>query len=118
MCEYTDDAKCWHERIKEHIDMRKDLIESNSYISKAMENYLKTAGDTDDFYLDFRDNGTVTLSCNGDLFDLEQIGGFCEVFNLELYISSRSVVEHHLQDTTTITTRYLFDVASSKKESE
>ena len=113
-----NNANCWHEKIKKHIGIQRGLSESNSDISEAMVNYLKIVGNTDDFYLEFEDRGAVTLRCNGDLFDLEQIGDFCEVFNLELLINSRLVVEDYLQDTTKVTNRYLFDVASSKKESD
>lgn len=101
-------SNAWHKVISRHHEYRKVMIELSMYISEGMESYLKAHGKTDDFTLRFEDHGTVELHCNGDLFNLEQIGDFCDKFNLELIINNRTVVENHLEDRTDVRTRYLF----------
>lgn len=111
----TNDAKQWHKIIQKQHDTRTELIEIEEHIRNAMINYLKEIGGGDKFSLTFESYGTVTLNCEGDLFDLEEIGGFCEVFNLDILINNRVVVENYMQDTTTIKTSYLFQTGKIKK---
>ena len=112
-----NDAKFWHRIIEQHRKVRIQMIEINLKITDAMKNYLQTVGETSNFHIEFEDQGTVTLTCNGDLFNLEQIGDFCDVFNLSLIINNRVIVENHLQDTTEIRTKYLFSVGKLEEES-
>ena len=112
----TNDAKLWHKIIKRHETYRKKMIELNLKIEEAMKEYLKTVGETDDFTIRFEDSGVIQLDCNGDLFNLEQIGGFCDVFNLTLIINNRTIVENHLEDNTQIRTKYLFTTHNVKEK--
>ena len=112
----TTDAKTWHKAIEEQQKARTELIEKEVHIREAMINYLQTVGETEDFSLTYESFGAVKLSCNGDLFDLEQIGGFCDVFNLKLIINNRLVVEDYLRDTTTIKTNYIFETKNPDGE--
>lgn len=111
-----NDGKVWHEKIMEHKKHRTKMLELNLEIQEAMTEYLKTVGETEDFSIRFEDFGAVELSCNGDLFNLEQIGGFCEVFNLDITINNRSVIENHLADSTSVRTEYLFSTKSTEAE--
>ena len=104
------DAKVYHKLIQDQQDTRTSLIEKEVHIREAMISYLKEVGETEDFTLIWESFGAVKLTCHGDIFDLEQIGDFCEVFNLELCINNRLVVEDHLRDMTTIKTNYLFQI--------
>ena len=104
----VDSDNPWHEIMEKHHESRRTTLELNRYIFNGMVDYLKCLDETDDFTLRFEDNGTVELHCNGDLFDLVQIGNFCDKFNLELIINNRTVVENHLEDRTDVRTRYLF----------
>jgi len=101
-------ADVWQHIIEDHHNHRKKMIELNLDITEAMTNYLSTVGETKDFTIRFEDDGRITLTCQGDLFDLEQIGDFCDVFNLKLIINNRVVVENHLDDSTEVRTKYLF----------
>ena len=116
--EENNDAKFWHRIIEQHRKVRIQMIEINLKITDAMKKYLQTVGETSDFHIEFEDQGTVTLTCNGDLFNLEQIGDFCDVFNLSLIINNRVIVENHLQDTTEIRTKYLFSVGKLEDETD
>ena len=104
------DADYWKKRIKKHQKQRTATIEIQEDIRKAMTSYLETVGETGtgDFTLTYHEFGEIELKCRGDLFNLEEIGDFCEVFGLSLMINNRVVVEDHLTDSTTITTGYLF----------
>lgn len=104
----TTTTKTWPKIIKRHHDYRIKMIELNLKIEEGMREYLKSVGETEDFTIRFEDNGAVQLDCNGDLFNLEQIGDFCDVFNLTIIINNRTIVENHLDDNTSIRTRYLF----------
>ena len=110
------DANYWKNRIKEHQEQRKKTLNIQMDIKKAMEEYLKTVGETEDFTLNYEDYGAVNITCNGDLFNLEQIGGFCDVFGLTLLINNRLVVEHYILDETSVKTRYLFNTGEVKFE--
>ena len=110
----TSDAKQWHSIIQKQHDTRIELIEIEEHIKNAMINYLKEIGGGDKFSLTYESFGGVTLQCQGDLFDLEEIGGFCDVFDLQLIINNRLVVEDYIQNTTTIKTNYLFHTGKSK----
>lgn len=109
----TGDAKQWHKIIQKQHHARTELIEIETHIRDAMINYLKAIGGGDRFGLTFESHGTVTLNCEGDLFDLEEIGGFCDVFDLKLCINNRLVVEDYLADTTTVKTAYLFQTGKT-----
>lgn len=104
----TGNAKQWHEKLHEQKNKRTELLSLESDIRDAMINYLKSVGETEEFSLIFESFGAVKLACNGDLFDLEQIGGFCDVFNLEIVLTNRLVVENFIANTTEIKTNYLF----------
>lgn len=109
----------WKDIIKDHLSKRKDEIELRAHIQDAMINYLQTVGETEEFELTYNQNAVVELNCKGDLFDLEQIGGFCDVFGLELLVNSRAVVENFQQDYTETGTNYLFQykyIKEIKKE--
>ena len=114
----TTTTKTWHKIIKRHHDYRGKMIELNLKIEEAMKEYLKTIGETEDFTIRFEDSGVVQLDCNGDLFDLEQIGDFCDVFNLTLIINNRTLVENHMEDNTKIRTKYLFTTHNVKEKQE
>ena len=116
--EENNDAKFWHRIIEKHKKARIEMIEINLTITDAMKNYLETVGETSDFHIEFEDQGTVTLTCNGDLFNLEQIFDFCDVFNLSLIINNRVIIENHLQNTTEIRTKYLFTVGKFEDETD
>lgn len=111
-----NDGKEWHNIMSEHHKYRKGMIELNLHLTKAMEEYLKCVGETDNFALRFEDYGSIELHCEGDLFNLEQISDFCEVFNLTLIINSRCMVENYLQNRTDIRTKYLFTTGKSQDE--
>lgn len=112
----TTTAKTWHKIIKRHQDHRSKMMELNLKIEDGMKEYLKSIGEIEDFTIRFEDNGVVKLECNGDLFDLEQIGDFCDVFNLTLIINNRTMVENHLEDSTAIRTKYLFTTSAVKEK--
>lgn len=111
----TGNAKTWHKIMKRHQDYRTRMIELNLKITEAMTSYLETISESEQFNAEseqfnirFEDEGIVKLNCEGDLFNLEDIGGFCEVFNLELLINNRTMIENHMEDETVIRTKYLF----------
>ena len=106
MSEKSNDV--WQRLIKRHQDARAKMIELNIKIEEGMENYLKSISESDDFTIRFEDSGAVYLNCKGDLFNLEQIFDFCDVFGLTLMINNRTIVENHLDDNTSIRTEYLF----------
>lgn len=108
----------WHKLIQRHKNTRTRMIELNLKIEEGMKNYLETVGETTDFTIRFEDTGTVQLECEGDLFNLEQIFDFCEVFNLQLIINNRTIVENHLKDNTAIRTRYLFTTHAVKEKED
>lgn len=112
------EGKEWHNIMDEHHKYRLGMVELNMHITKAMVEYLKCIGETDDFTLRFEDYGSIDLHCNGDLFDLEQIGDFCDVFNLKLLINNRTVVENHMEDRTDVRTRYLFSTGKFQDGNE
>ncbi|MBQ2832358.1 hypothetical protein [Methanobrevibacter sp.] len=112
----TTTNKTWHKIIKRHHDYRSKMLELNLKIEEAMKEYLETVGGNDDFTIRFEDSGVIQLDCNGDLFNLEQIGGFCDVFNLTLVINNRTIVENHLEDNTQIRTKYLFTTHNMKEK--
>ena len=107
----TTTANTWPKIIKRHQDYRTRMIELNLKITEAMQNYLKTIT-KGYFTIRFEDEGLIKLNCEGDLFNLEEIGGFCEVFNLELLINNRTIVENHMEDDTAIRTKYLFSTTN------
>ena len=84
----TQNAEVWHRIIKRHQTTRTKMIELNLKIEEAMQEYLKTINENGYFTLRFEDTGIVNLECEGDLFNLEEIGGFCDVFNLQLVINN------------------------------
>lgn len=104
----TGNATQWHDIIEQHKKLRTEMLETEMSIQEAMISYLKTVGETEDFSLRYESFGEVQLHCNGDLFNLHQIGDFCEVFNLDILITNRVVVEDYMRDTTEIKTNYLF----------
>jgi len=104
----TTTPDVWHRIIKRHYDARVKMIELSLKIEEGMREYLEDVGESNDFTLRFEDTGIAHLDCEGDLFDLEQIGDFCDVFNLKLIINNRTVVENHMQDETRVRTKYLF----------
>ena len=104
----TGNANQWHDIIKEQHELRRKTLDAEMSIQEAMINYLKTVGETEDFSLRYESFGEVKLHCNGDLFDLHQIGDFCDVFNLDILITNRVVVEDHMRDVTEVKTNYLF----------
>ena len=112
---FMANADIWKDIIKDHLSKRKDEIELRAHIQDAMINYLQTVGETEEFELTYNQNAVVELNCKGDLFDLEQIGGFCDVFGLELLVNSRAVVENFQQDYTETGTNYLFQYKHIKE---
>ena len=114
----TTTDKIWHKIIKRHQDHRSKMIELNLKIEEGMKEYLKTVGETDDFTIRFEDSGVIQLDCDGDLFNLEQIFDFCDVFNLTLIINNRTMVENHLEDNTAIRTKYLFTTHAVKEKED
>ena len=118
---FMANADIWKDIIKDHLSKRKDEIELRAHIQDAMINYLQTVGETEEFELTYNQNAVVELNCKGDLFDLEQIGGFCDAFGLELLVNSRAVVENFQQDYTETGTNYLFQykhIKEIKKDAE
>lgn len=119
----TENAKAdiWQEIIKDHLNKRKEEIELRTHIREAMVSYLQTVSESEDFELKYSPDAVVELNCKGDLFDLEQIGGFCEVFGLDIIVNSRVVVENYQQDYTETGTNYLFqykNIKEIKKDAE
>ena len=114
----TGNANQWHEKIEEHKKLRTEMLEAEMNIQEAMVSYLKTVGETEDFSLRYESFGEVRLHCNGDLFDLHQIGDFCDVFNLDILITNRVVVEDHMRDVTEVKTNYLFTTLSKEDKIE
>lgn len=114
----TGNANQWHEKIEEHKKLRTEMIEAEMNIQEAMVSYLKTVGETEDFSLRYESFGEVRLHCNGDLFDLHQIGDFCDVFNLDILITNRVVVEDHMRGVTEVKTNYLFTTLSKEDKIE
>ena len=96
------------EKLKEYLDKREKYITCGLTIEKEMIQHLKQY--TNEKFTLTYDNPvqSVTLDCEGDLFNLEQIGEFCDKYHLDLIINNRLVTENHLEDTTTIKTKYLF----------
>ena len=114
-------ADIWQEIIKDHLNKRKEEIELRTHIREAMVSYLQTVSESEDFELKYSPDAVVELNCKGDLFDLEQIGGFCEVFGLDIIVNSRVVVENYQQDYTETGTNYLFqykNIKEIKKDAE
>lgn len=116
----TTNADVWHRIIKRHHDARIKMIDLNLKIEEAMREYLENICESDDFTIRFEDTGTVQLDCEGDLFDLVQIGDFCDLFKLKLIINNRTVVENHMRDETAIRTKYLFltNLVQEKQEGD
>lgn len=112
------EADYWKNRIIEHQKQRTATIEIAQDIQEAMINYLKSVGKSEEFTLAYHEFGEVELHCNGDLFDLEQIGGFCDVFGLQIMISNRLVAEDYMTDSTNINTNYLFTTSDFKKQNK
>lgn len=112
----TGKADQWHDILQRHQDVRTEQEELRMKIQEAMTNYLQTVGETEDFTLIYNETAMVELNCKGDLFDLEQIGDFCDVFGLSLLINNRVVVEDYLQDNTEIITNYLFQYGEIKPD--
>ena len=112
----TFKADVWQKTIKEHQESRKETLDLQLNIQDAMVNYLKTVGESEDFTLNYHEFGEIELHCNGDLFDLEQIGDFCNVFGLEILINNRAIIEDYLSNTTSVKTGYLFTTNSISKE--
>jgi len=110
-------AKDWQKVIQTHKKLRTGTIEMEQNIQKHMTEYLQELTDNHDFTLTYEPIGAVKLNCNGDIFDLVQIGDFCDYFNLEPCISNRVVVENYLEDTTETRTNYLF-VTKTEPENE
>ena len=101
-------ADIWQEIIHDHLTKRKDEIRLRTAIREAMISYLQSVSETKDFELTYSQDAVVELHCNGDLFNLEQIGGFCEVFGLNIIVTNRVVVENYQDDYTETGTNYLF----------
>lgn len=114
----TFKADVWQKTIKEHQESRKETLDLQLNIQDAMINYLKTVGETEDFTLTYHEFGEIELHCNGDLFNLEQIGGFCDVFGLKILINNRTIIEDYLTDTTSVKTSYLFTTNPIPKKEE
>lgn len=112
----TGNATQWHDIIKEQHELRRKTLDAEMHIQEAMVNTLKSIGETDDFTLRYEPFGAVKLHCNGDLFDLEQIGAFCDIFNLDICITNRIVVENYMDNTTEIKTNYLFQTKPVKED--
>ena len=110
------DADYWKNRIKEHQKQRTETISMQMDIQDAMINYIKSVAESEEFSLTYREFGEVILHCDGDLLDLEQIGGFCDVFGLKLLINNRTIAEDHMVDSTTIKTGYLFTTTDNKEK--
>ena len=108
-----NDGKFWHKIIQKQQEARTELIEIQQHVESAMVEYLKEVGETEDFILTYHSTGYVELKCKGDLFDLEQIGGFCDVFDLISIINNRLVVENYLENSTTVKTNYLFQTGKT-----
>ena len=111
-------ADIWQEIIKDHLNKRKEEIELRTHIREAMVSYLQTVSESEDFELKYSPDAVVELNCKGDLFDLEQIGGFCEVFGLDIIVNSRVVIENFQQDYTETGTNYLFQYKGIKEIKE
>ena len=111
-------ADAWHDIIKERHELRRKTLDAEMNIQEAMISYLKTVGETEDFSLRYESFGEVKLSCKGDLFDLHQIGDFCDVFNLQILITNRVVIEDYMRDTTEVRTNYLFTTKSKEDRIE
>lgn len=116
--EANAEAKIWHEIIKDHLTKRKEEIELRTHIRNAMITYLQTVSESEDFELKYSPDAVVELNCKGDLFDLEQIGGFCDVFGLDIIVNSRVVIENFQQDYTETGTNYLFQYKGIKEIKE
>lgn len=110
------DADYWKNRVKEHQEQRTETISMQIDIQDAMINYIKSVAESEEFTLTYHEYGEVTLHCYGDLLDLEQIGGFCDVFGLELLINNRTIVEDYMADSTMIKTGYLFTTTDNREE--
>lgn len=108
----------WQRLIKRHQDARGKMIELNLKIEEGMRKHLEKLSESNDFTIRFEDSGLVNLDCEGDLFDLEQIGDFCDTFSLKLIINNRTIVENHLEDNTRIRTRYLFTTHGIQQKEE
>ena len=78
----------------------------------------KNISENNDFTIRFEDSGIVHLDCEGDLFDLVEIGDFCDTFSLKLIINNRTIVENHMEDNTRIRTRYLFTTHGIQQKEE
>ena len=98
----------WQRLIKRHQDARGKMIELNLKIEEGMRKHLEKVSESNDFTIRFEDSGIVHLDCEGDLFDLVEIGDFCDTFSLKLIINNRTIVENHMQDETKVRTKYLF----------
>ena len=109
-------ADVWQKKIDSHQEYRKETISLQQDIQEAMISYLKTVGETEDFSLNYHEFGEIELHCEGDLFDLEQISGFCDVFGVHLLLNNRLVVEDYMTAKTTVKTGYLFTITDFKKE--
>ena len=114
-------ATIWQDIIKDHLTKRKEEIDLRANIQEAMVSYLQSVSESEDFELKYSPDAVVELNCKGDLFDLEQIGGFCDVFGLDLIVNSRVVLENYQQDYTETGTNYLFqykNIKEIKKDAE
>ena len=98
----------WVQRMKTYRQLRMDLIETRMDITDAMENYLETVGESNDFSIRLDELENVILTTRGDLFDLEQIGDFCDVFSLDIMIVKRNVIENYMLDETIVRVNYWF----------
>lgn len=110
------DADYWKNRVKEHQEQRTETISMQMDIQDAMINYIKSVAESEEFTLTYHEYGEVTLQCDGDLLDLEQIGRFCDVFGLELLINNRTITEDYMADSTMIKTGYLFTTTDNREE--
>ena len=111
-------ADVWYDIIKDQLNKTSDSLKLVMKIQEAMKNYLKTISESEDFEIEYNAIGTATLTCKEDLFDLEQIGGFCDIFNLDIIVTSRLVVENFIKDTTEVKNSYYLQVKSLMKSNE
>lgn len=115
MNESTNDADVWHSIIKDQLIKTGDSLKLVMKIQDAMKSYLKTVSETEEFNVEYNAIGTVTLTCKEDLFDLVQIGDFCDVFNLDIIVASRLIVENYIKDTTEVKNTYYLQVRNLKE---
>ena len=105
------DADFWKNLIKEHENHVNTNETVRLKIESAMTNYLNSVGETEDSIVTYTSKShIVELDYYGDLFNLEQIGEFCDVFGLDILINNRTVIENYEDNSTTVENNFLFKV--------